>query len=121
MLNRTQEQIPDFPLPRITEAVVEVVPPTPQERVQEQIKDFPVPRIMEAVVEVLPSTPLERVQNRPRKIFVVKCSLCLIIVMTWLAHWILSVSTSRAWISSTCLEQVVSWFNGKSQVAADEP
>ena len=67
-----------------------------------------------------------------------KCSLCLIIAMTRLAHWILWVSTSRAWTSSTCLEcdgasaqitkdvvghveKVVSWFDRKSQVAADEP
>ena len=76
----------------IMEAVVEVLPPTPQERVQnrtqEQIADTPVPQIMEecvqnstveqimdsrvpqnmeAVVEVLPSTPKERVQNRTQE------------------------------------------------------
>ena len=79
-------------------------------------------RIMEAVGEVVPSTTQERVLNRPRKLFVdvpvpqhlgencregqvhwqsVHCASS--IVMTWLAHWILWVSTSRAWTNSTCL------------------
>ena len=40
-----------------------------QNRTQEQIVDS-VPRVMEAVVEVVPPTLQERVQNRPRKLFV---------------------------------------------------
>ena len=70
--NRFPEQIVHS-VPRVMEAVVEVVPPTPQESVQnrvgEQIVDS-VPRVMEAVVEVVPPTLQERVQNRPRKLFV---------------------------------------------------
>ena len=53
VLNRTQEQISDFPLPQITEAVVEVVPPTPQERVQNRPRklfvDVPVLHIKEKI------------------------------------------------------------------------
>ena len=64
------EQIADSPVPRVLEAVGEVVPSTPQNRTQEQIMDFPVPRILEAAVEVVPSTPQECVQNRTRKLFV---------------------------------------------------
>ena len=49
--NRTHEQLADFPLPPIKEAVVEVLPSTPQERVQnrtpEQIVDVLVPQIVE--------------------------------------------------------------------------
>ena len=37
-----------------------------QNRTQEQIMDFPVPRILEAVVEVVPSLPQEHVQHRAR-------------------------------------------------------
>ena len=40
MQNRKQEQFADSPVPQIMEAVVEVVPSTPQERVLEQIMDF---------------------------------------------------------------------------------
>ena len=62
VLNRTQEQIVDAPLPPLMEAVVEV---TPQECVlhstQEQIMGVPVPQLAEIIVEV---TPQERVQNR---------------------------------------------------------
>ena len=86
--NHTKEQIADTPVPQIMEAVVEVLPSTPQERVQirtseltmifpvpqivqnrfpEQIMDSRVPQIMEAVVEVLPSTPQERVLNRTQE------------------------------------------------------
>ena len=65
--NRTPEQIVDVPVPQLMEAIVEVLPSSPQERVQnrtpEQIVDVPVPRIMETIVEVLPSSPQERVQN----------------------------------------------------------
>ena len=63
-----QEQIMDSRVPQIMEAVVQVLPSTPQERVQnctqEQIADTPVPQIMEAVGEVVLTTPQECVQNR---------------------------------------------------------
>ena len=49
VLNRTQEQIVDVPLPPIIEAALEVVRDTPLERVlnrtPEPIEDVPVPRI----------------------------------------------------------------------------
>ena len=71
--NRTLEQISGSLVPQTMEAVIEVLPPTPQESVQnrvgEQIVDS-VPRVMEAVAGVVRATPQERVQNRPRKLFV---------------------------------------------------
>ena len=66
--NRTQEQLVDVPVPRITEAAVEVVRDIPLERVlnrtPEQIVDVPLPPIMEAPVDVVRATPQDRVQNR---------------------------------------------------------
>ena len=57
------EQIVGFPVPQIVHESV-------QNRALEQVSVSPVPQIMEAVVEVFPPTPQERVQNRPRKLFV---------------------------------------------------
>ena len=60
--NRTQVQIADSFVPQFMEAAVE-------NRVGEQIVDS-VPRVMDAVVEVVPPTLQKHVQNRPRKLFV---------------------------------------------------
>ena len=52
--NRTPEH--GVPVPQIVEERV-------QNRTLEQTAEFPVPRIMEAVVEVVPCSPQESVQN----------------------------------------------------------
>ena len=70
--NRVGEQILDS-VPQFMEAVMEVVLPTPQESVQNRVGEHivdSVPRVMKAVVEIVPPTLQERVQNRPRKFFV---------------------------------------------------
>ena len=61
--HRTPEQIVGFPVPQIVHVSV-------QNRTLEQVSVSTVPQIMEAVVEVFPPSPQERVQNRPRKLFV---------------------------------------------------
>ena len=99
MQNRTLEQIVDFPVPQLMEAIVEVVPSPPQERVQnctsEQIVDVPVPRTME---ERVSSRIQEQIMDLPVPQIMVastactgKCSLwtCVIIVVTRLAQWTL--------------------------------
>ena len=64
--NRTLKQILELSVPRIVEAIVEVVPSPPQERVQnrtpEQIVDVPVPRTME---ERVPSRIQEQFMDLP--------------------------------------------------------
>ena len=146
-------------MPRIVEAVVEVLPSTPQERVQnrtsEQIVGVPVPQIIE---DSLPVVPQERVQNRPRKLFVdvpvphikdktagkVKCTgevftvphrddqACTLdtvgLHIKGLDKFNLShvgdVMVPAPQITKGIVgrvEQVVSWFDRKSLVAADEP
>ena len=127
--------------------------------VAEQIMEFPVPRIMEAAVEVVPSTPQERVQNRPRKLFVdvpvphIKEKIAGKVMRTGKVFTVPHHRDDQACTFDTVglhikgldkfnllrvgdvmvpapqitkgvvghVEQVVSWFDGKSQVAADEP
>ena len=77
--NRTPEQIVDILVPQIMEDSLPALPQERvQNRTLEQVFVFPVPQTMEAVVEVSPPTQQERVlcriqervQNRPRKLFV---------------------------------------------------
>ena len=128
--NRALEQTTEFPVPHILEAAVDVVPSTPHGRVQnctqEQILDFPVPRIMKAVKfclqhhkivctivlgnsSLMCQCPTSKRNLLGRSSALEKCSLCLIIVMTRLAHWILWVSASRVWTSLTCLGLEMLW------------
>ena len=59
MQNLACEQIVDVPVPQIQDDGLQFVSERVQNRTPEQIMDFLVPRILEAVVEVVPSTPQE--------------------------------------------------------------
>ena len=121
--------------------------------------DFPVPRILETVVEVLPSTPQVRVQNRTRKLFVdvpvphikekiagkAKCTGKVFTVPHHRDDQACTLETVGLHIKGLDkfnlprvgdvmvpapqitkgavghVEQVVSWFDRKSQVAPGEP
>ena len=139
--NRIQEKIMDFPVPRNMEAVVEVGRATPQERVQnpmqDQIVDMPAHLITEKIVADVFGLPQERVQNRATctgKVFTVRhrddqaCTVDNVGFIKGLAKHNIprlgDVMVSAAQITKGIVghvEQVVSWFDRKSQVAPDEP
>ena len=137
--NHTQ-QIMDFPVLRNMEAVVEVGRVTPQERVQNrvqgQIVDMPAHLITEKIVAGLFGLPQERVQHRATntgKVFTVRHrddQACLDNVgftkglykhnMPRLGDVMVPPpQITKGFVGH--VEQVVSWFDGKSLVAADEP
>ena len=138
--NRTHEQIVDS-VPRVTKAVVEVVPPTLQERVQNRPRkffvDLPVPLITDIMADVF-GLPQERVQNRAtytEKVFTVRhhrddrvCTVDNVEFIKGLDKFNLprvgDVMVPALQITKGIaghVEQVVSWFDRKSQVAADVP
>ena len=133
----------DFPVPRNMEAVVEVGRVTPHERVQkriwDQIVDLPAPLITEKIVADVLSLPQERAQNRVThtgKVFTVchnrgdqACTLDTVGLRNkgldkFNLPRVGDVMVSAPQITKGFVghvEQVVSWFDRKSQVAADEP
>ena len=138
--NRTQDQIMDFPVPQFMEAVLEVLPSTPRERVHnrapELIVGFLVPQIKE---DGLLLVPQERVHNRAAytgKVFTVKLrhhrddQACVDYVgfikgldkhnMPRLGDVMVPPPQITKGIAGH-VEQVVSWFDRKSQCALDEP
>ena len=138
--NRIPDPIVDIPVPQIMEVAVEVVRDTPLERVLhrtlEPIVDVPVPDIKE---DCLLLVPQERVHHRAVytvKVFTVKlrhhrddqaCSDIVEFIKGLDKHnmpRLGEVMVPPPQITKCFLghvEQVVSWFDRKSQVAADEP
>ena len=104
-----------------------------QNCIEEQFADSPMPRNMEAVVEVGRVTPQERVQNRAKytgKVFTVRHQACTVDNVEFIKGLdkhnmprLGDVMVSAPQITKGIVghvEQVVSWFDRKSQVAADE-
>ena len=138
--NLVEEQIVDS-VPQFLEAAVEVLPSTPRERVQNRPRklfvDLPVPLITEIMADVF-GLPQERVQNRATytgKVFTVRhhrddraCTVDNVEFIKGLDKFNLprvgDVTVPAPQITKGFVghvEQVVSWFDRKSQVAADEP
>ena len=128
---RVQEQIMDFPVPRIIEAVVEVLPSTPQERVQNRTRklfvDVPVPHIKEKIAGKVKCTG--KVFTVPHHRDDQACTLDTVgFHINGLDKFNLprvgDVMVPPPQITNGVVghvEQVVSLFDRKSQVAADEP
>ena len=129
--NCTQEQITEFPVPQILEAVGQVLPSTPQDRVHNRTRklfvDVPVPHIKEKIAGKVKCTG--KVFTVPHHRDDRACTLDTVgLRIKGLDKFNLprvgDVMVSAPQITKGNVgrvEQVVSWFDRKSQVAADEP
>ena len=128
---RVLEQIMDFPMPRIMEAAMEVLPSTPQECVQNRTRrlfvDVPVPHIKEKIAGKVKCTG--KVFTVPHHCDDQACTLDTVgLHIKGLDKFNLprvgDVMVPAPQITKGVVghvEKVVSWFDRKSQVAADEP